>query len=118
MDNGKWVKGYYVYNDLECVAVIYVCQYDHTDNGRPYLHQSPVQVHPSTVGQSTGNTVKDFWEDDIVKDGPRKYVITYCVNDAKFYLQGIGRTWCENDPDWRKYSKIGNIHDNPELLEQ
>ena len=80
-----------------------------------------VEVIPETVGQSTGCKDKNLWEDDILEsqDGLRRYIVTYSEQQLKWYLKGIGDAWDENNPAWwTDYKKVGNVHQNPELMEK
>lgn len=76
-------------------------------------------VYRDTVGQYTGLTDKNgakIFEGDIVEaDGYREAVR---FENGCFYPMGayIARTGYEYDPD--EYEVVGNIYDNPELLEE
>ncbi len=83
------------------------------------------EVIPATIGEYTGLTDKDgvkIFEGDIVKGkvhvlcGYRivKAVVIYDTADARFALEHGGEY--KNIPFEREV--IGNIHDNPELLEE
>ena len=118
-DTGEWVEGYYVYNEKHYIGVL--CT-EH--NVVPAI--SWYEVDPSTICQCTGLKDKNgklIWENDIVKGkyydngkshrhiGQVKYIYeAYKVVGVKQY------TGYHAHLDG-SYEVIGNIFDNPELLE-
>lgn len=110
LDNGVWVEGSLLQDDYGvCVIVEFV---DH--------HEQWHEVDPDTVGQYTGMKDKngeEICEGDIVEwenmMGTKMCsVIAYrgrgfCFVDAHNKPEEI---WCY------VFKKIGNIHDNPEML--
>lgn len=127
-DDGEWVEGYYTcFNGKE--HRIY-SGYAETDCGDYYPDW--FNVRPETVGQYTGRKIgaDKLFEGDIIE-----WVEDYDDNwgDSKTY---IGRSlviwdndnscWAVktdtyiqffNDFSWDRCYVIGNIHDNPEMLE-
>ena len=133
-EQGKWVEGYLVKGNYDTGFGIIE---DNIDTGLKYIKEK-------TIGQYTGLTEyslikyfkkgKKMFEGDIVKaiisindfsrDGVRNeqgiYEIKYHTKHCYFYLAKKGNNLLF-DGNWSYYLKeikvIGNIHDNPELLE-
>lgn len=117
VDNGEWVEGYYAP----------IGEYHYILTGRlalvPYLGFEHFLVNPETVGRFSGltdrNGVKIF-EGDIVHVKARSccftgYVI-YWPEEARYACKtksGIRYAICAR----LEFEVIGNIYDNPELLE-
>jgi uncharacterized phage protein (TIGR01671 family) len=84
-------------------------------------------VHPATVGQYTGlkdrNGVKIF-EGDIADFGPGENGKDYCRYSPVEYAGGVFRAFgypisiYVYDRGIVEFEAAGNIHDNPELLEE
>lgn len=116
LDNGEWFFGSDIWTPW-FDELMYVTLSD---------HKEVVNVDPKTVGEWTGavdrNGVKIF-EGDFI-DNPRWYVAystgMKCFNgmQAGWYVQRDDFTsWMELEyPD--EMTVIGNIYDNPELLER
>lgn len=134
VDNGEWVYGTYGRHTSFDAMII----------DRPYLDSNGDltalnfwTVNPETVGQFTGLTDKNgvkIFEGDIVKEykskdkvkgvvkfGEYQSGINKYADDLGFYvewttenflIQELGY-WCRKN----MLEVIGNIHDNPELLE-
>lgn len=116
-DNGTWTYGYL----FSVWERYYLCW--GTTNGIPNMDE----VIPSTVGQYTGLTDKNgrrIFEGDILggfldEDYPEHKTIVvvefyesmWVTRQGKYYPDLIE----EGDMDW--FEVIGNIHDNPELME-
>ena len=112
-DNGEWVEGYYVHYPAEVYDGkddydFIVMTHDVISLGKP----SPfVRVIPETVGQFTGlldkNGKKIFEGDIVAASWGYKGLIEY---DSFMYA----KLECTISDD---IEIIGNIHDNPELME-
>lgn len=136
-DNGEWAYGYYAHRPTAvCIgeinpSCIYVpaCDPDHNSEF--------IEVIPETVGQYTGLTDKDgkkIFEGDIVMFSrtrnlpnytPVPEVIRYHKGDCAFQrfpynlslIRGGGGKLLQ--PDMMcECEVLGNIYDNPELLER
>lgn len=116
-DNGEWVEGYYAS----------IGEYHYILTGRlelvPYLGFEHFLVNPETIGRFSGltdrNGVKIF-EGDIVHVKAHSCSFTGCViywsEEARFVCKtkhGMHYAMCNKF----EFEIIGNIYDNPELLE-
>lgn len=113
-DNGAWVEGYYIetlrYNNLHWIW-----------NGKEHI-----EIDPETVGQYTGlkdKNDKRIFEGDIVRIEERGRV---AEGGIIVFRNSCPGGWIVTDKTeeascslaWRSCVEvIGNIHDNPELLE-
>ena len=131
LDNGEWVQGFYADRGEDfkdnCRHLILV------SSDRIVGDFEKIEVNPATIGQCTGIAARKsyrgerpedllIFEGDIVKAGRGIHEIVYkncCLyakikkDDATYYLDIVNLA--------EKYKAgiriIGNIHDNPELLE-
>ena len=117
-DNGEWVYGNLVRGCDEKYA--YIVEFGNRELCRNY-----VNVNPDTVGQYTGLTDKNgkkIFEGDIIKRFWLGAEIIYCVRYDGEGAHFIGKAMNKSgfttfDNDGEMFEVIGNIHDNPELLE-
>lgn len=113
IDNGEWVAG----NLIDA------------PDGRNAISETSgdwelYEVIPSTICQCTGLKDKNgnlIYENDIVTGRFGNEIITGCIrygSNAQFYIdrKGMYGIYLDNSQDW--LDVIGNIFDNPELLEQ
>lgn len=128
-DNGEWVEGYYVCYGFTGKEKSYIVPYDAS-----VLYA--FDVDPSTVCQFTGlfdKNGKKIWENDIIKYhfgeiyAPIKYgYYQNCFDSQKtehvgFYVDWTGDKCLRKDLgywiDMVYAMPVGNIFDNPELLQ-
>ena len=130
LDNGEWVYGYYVFDAAQNIHQICTNHKGSCNASYDYLHEVYL-VDPSTVGQFTGLRIEndvDVYEGDIL----RSEVVEggECLLFRVFWLYD---GWCaEENYDFQgnkekrwvplafcveRGSVIGNIHDNPDLME-
>lgn len=113
VDNGEWFFGNL---DLrQFGGSFYAC----------IIHQlsmwktTKFEVIPETVGEYTGLTDKNgkkIFEGDIIRSNSERGYIEYYPNDCAFdVVDDHGFYWLISEMS--NIEVIGNIHDNPELLE-
>ena len=123
-DNGEWITGHYeFYNGKHYINV----QTDRVNSGG-YPIREFIEVIPETVGQYTGLTGKNgkkIFEGDIIKDCDYDHIHTvryfgdedYPAFDCQPELQFCECNGLSHLCAVSAMEVIGNIHDNPELLE-
>lgn len=121
-DNGEWVEG----NLVQTVGGSYIVV--------PYKHEtilgegSVIEIDPSTICQCTGLRDKNgklIWENDIVRDAHGNFYKAFWQNNyyqfswicVKSDVFSIGAKWDLWSFRSFEIEVIGNIFDNPELLE-
>ena len=135
IDNGEWVYGYFTKCPLieddgqptnRCEYSIYVvtnCGIRGTSRENVLIRYS---IDPKTVGQFTGlkdkNVVEIYEGDIVVADDDKDYIDCVTFNRCGFRLDPTNDWfWDYIDIDTGGNDKhlriIGNIHDNPKLLE-
>ena len=116
VDNGEWAEGYYAKLKW-CNNIIYVAIPNEAeiDSGNSLCETH--EINPETICQYTGMVDKNgnrIWENDIVQTPFRRFVVTYfdgvwgdrygvAMRESIFGEGGV---------------VIGNVFDNPELMEQ
>lgn len=121
IDNGEWVYGSFCMDAREqfnglCGVDGFIRLYDKT-KGKMQTYE----VDRETVGQYTGlkdKNGKKIFEGDIVKRLGDKCVVKWTEEDAKFIIIGSMTKLDFSLCFAKNLEVIGNIHDNPELLEK
>ena len=115
LDNGAWVYGSLLQVECEDGSIV-TAIFDRKDSG------GDAEVHPSTVGQYTGLTDKNgeriFEGDVLTVDGEDGFFgLEFQEDTARFVMYGDSIV-VDFDNFWSyEVEVMGNIHDNPELLE-
>lgn len=118
--NGDWVEGNLFILDSPNTNTQILIGTD--------IYRIPYYVIPSTVGQYTGLTDKNgkkIFEGDIIDTPDRLVKVVWFAGNAQFdlhfirYKDDVATTNFKgiHMRDLKEYEVIGNIHDNPELLE-
>lgn len=125
IDNGEWVYGYYVFRrKRRGIFGQTITELDFDTHYIVSVRGESFEIDPTTVGQCVSDLPdkngKKIFEGDIVSGFfNHEKIVGYIFygSDASFFIQrdgllGIG---LNNASDWLEI--IGNIHDNPDLLE-
>ena len=124
LDNGEWVKGALVYDDMDKLYRI-IIELDYSTGTCIRAGKAP-RVDASTICQCTGLKDKNgklIWENDIVNCLAEECCgyISWNENEAGFYFNVLledGKFEEEHVYDYQDCMEIiGNIFDNKELLE-
>ena len=129
LDNGQWVQGFICKKKYKSNKFYISCFHDKDDNEQFFA------IDPDTICQCTGLKDKNgnlIWDNDVVKATVRQnslcqsstysdfYQVAYHKKNCYFYLKKKNNNLLF-DGNWSYYLKtievIGNIFDNPELLE-
>ena len=122
IDNGEWVYGYYWTNEIGNHFIKAIKSKDDNFVSNPTTND--FEVNPETVGQYTGLEDKNgtkIFEGDITNHHSHKTTVSWKWSENYNQICGV-----EADGTHRFYFSIdsvnleiiGNIHDNPELVEE
>ena len=129
LDTGEWVYGYYckhierqvcpIGDELKPEDIAHLIINDgFADWNMPRSLQG-YDVDPVTVGQYTGLKDKngvEIYEGDIVQNELGEVFLVEYVRFG-YVLKQTGEPWCKFPYEYDEYEVIGNIYDNPDLLE-
>lgn len=118
--NGKWIEGFYarIHDGKGNVSHRIYPGYAESDCGDFYPEN--FEVDPSTVGQYTGLTDKNgkkIFEGDIVSTGKMIHQVRFRYGAFELLRGAATVSMYAMIGTDVTYEVIGNIHDNPELLE-
>lgn len=109
--NGEWVKGGLCESSLGNSFII---------TNDPNIVPDTIKVDPDTICQCTGLKDKNgklIWENDIVKDDVIYGVVKWDDANARYIIDDRDDGYQEYSDWWHEVEVIGNIFDNPEMLE-
>ncbi|WP_170254034.1 YopX family protein [Acetobacterium paludosum] len=125
INDNEWVEGFLIKTKRSTLIVK-----EFSDDGISVNIKLGYDVRPETVGQYTGrNDLEEsrIFDGDILCDDEsgRKFIVVWIEEECSFLLKEIGCDVYENTIDWAAIDEgdflalyiVGNIHDNPELLE-
>ena len=122
-DNGEWVEGYLIVDEKDYSKYFIGYVLGTNEDGAPH-DLDVVQVDPSTICRCTGLKDKNgrvIWENDVVSycDCTKEdYVIAWEQNKSCFEYQQYSCSMMNFDElSGCEVEVIGNMIDNPELLE-
>ena len=117
--DGRWVQGVPIKNGFGKLTFICFATSDLLSCPMEQIYKFCVEVVPETVAQYTGlydSTATEFCEGDILEDDGEYWKVEFY--DGAFWVVAIGGTAVAElliDNDYMDL--VGNIYENPELLE-
>lgn len=122
VDNGKWVIGYYgVIGKRNVIIEKYAENYYCPDTCESRHGNQIHEVNSKTICQCTGLKDKNgklIWENDIVKINNSKGNVLITFRDFEIICTIPNEKYYKHRLEYdTEYEVVGNIFDNPELLE-
>lgn len=119
VDNGEWTEGDLIQSRDKTYIHPKANSFRVSETGLSKLIVLR-EVYPETVGEYTGLTDKNgkkIFEGDFIRSNSGRGYIEYYPNDCAFdVVDDHGFLWLISEMS--NIEVIGNIHDNPELLEE
>lgn len=116
-DSDRWVKGQLVeVNDTYLI----IPNYANKILAGWFSASNIIKVRKDTICQCTGLKDKNgdlIWENDIVKDNVIYGVVRWEGVNARYIIDDRDDGYQDYSEWWQECEVIGNIFDNPELLE-
>jgi len=126
VDNGEWINGFIKKNGSEWWILNETTDW-HVSVPMGFITQHKYKIIPSTIGQFTGLRDKngtEIYEGDVLSrkewgmGGPHDPEERCEVQYLDYYIKEGEHSGHFNIELWSEWCEvIGNIHDNPELLE-
>lgn len=137
IDNGKWVEGCLIIAKNFCCILqdeekVHPMDYPYLDGELGCIDGYVTPIIPKTAGKNSGKKDKNgkkIFEGDIHKNIYNGLLFVACLGeytDSNYELDGYGWYWKSistgyisgfNGYEHQYVNIIGNVHDNPELLE-
>lgn len=132
LDNGEWFEGYLYEHEPALVGIVsendvpepskwFIARTGFADWNMPRPVEF-VEIDPSTVGQYTGKTVKNgkVFDGDIGKSIDGIFLVCWDEEKSAFVIRFMEYPYetLYLEEMWDDTEIVGNIHDNPELLEK
>lgn len=122
IDNGEWVIGYYAVIGQRNVIIEKCAENYYCPDTCESRHGNKIhEVNSKTICQCTGLKDKNgklIWENDIVKDNVIYGVVRWEGVNARYIIDDRDDGYQDYSEWWQECEVIGNIFDNPELLER
>jgi hypothetical protein len=113
-----WPEGFHLFGEVTCFDMICMELRERNPEQTALEKLNDIEIEQFT-GLKDKNGVEEVYENDLMKDLLHIYKVVWDVPNARFLLIGVQ----EPKHQFKGHAismltKVGNIHENPELLEQ